>query len=325
MAEQLTDKIPVFGLTDDGRDVDDVEAFAYLEGAPEAFTAAIATTHMIPDRRAMIARAYMAHLGRPDVPIGVGSVFPIGKDDEALVPYLRAHTIQGRTYEGDGLIECFPSAEEVLVNSVRRYGKRLQIAAFAPLTELAKVMQSHPGLLEDVGGIYIQGQATVEGGELAPDLAAYNLKEDPEAAHTVFGLQHHVPFTFVGKHAAYLWPMPLTRNNFNAFAATGNPAGTYLKTHAIKGIECFAERDPDIFKRVFGVDANQVGTLQELSKPYDALVAMSITSPELFAPIRVGRHALIGMDAEHPGIINPVATKAKLIGTIMRALTANRS
>ncbi len=326
-----SEPIPVLVLTDLGGDVDDVEALAYLAGAPESQVVGIATTHMIPEKRAKIARAFMTELGQPEVPVGVGSVFPLHRDEETELrdTYLSEHAINGESYEGQGLLEhrpelgptVFPSAEEIIVSAVRRYGKKLKIAAQAPLTDLAKVMQSHPGLLEQIGGLYIQGQATVEDGVLVPDMQAYNLSEDPEAAQTVFGLQQTVPFTLVGKFAAY--QLPLLRSDFDAFEATGNQAGIYLKTHALMGIQAFADRSPDIFHRVFGVEPDKVHLLRELSKPYDALVAMAMTSPEMFTPERVGHHTLIGMTAERHGVQSPVATKQKLISTILRALTTS--
>jgi hypothetical protein len=131
-----------------------------------------------------------------------------------------------------------------------------------------------------------------------------------------------VPFTLVGKYAAY--QVPLERSVFDDFEATGNQAGIYLKTHAIAGIRCFAERSPEIFTHVFGVAPDQIDSLDELSKPYDALVGMAISSPELFEARYVGRHALIGMTPDAPGVRNPAQTKQKLVATILRALTSSR-
>lgn len=316
---------PVLVITDDGRDVDDVTALAYLVGAGVNI-AGIVTTHMIPDRRALIAREYMNHLDMPDVPIGVGSIFPMSKEDEALVRYLREHTIRYNgstmTYEGMGLVPCFPSAEEVIMGAIKKYGKDLRVAAMAPMTDLAHFAQSHPDVFSQIGGIFIQGQATVENGALVPDPQAYNIKEDEEAASTIFAWQDKIPITLVGKFAAY--QVPLERADFRAFAETGNPAGKHLEDHAIKGIEAFAQRAPDIFRRVFGIDPSRLSELSELSKPYDALVAMAITDPDHFAPIRLGHHAPIGMSSENPGIINPARTKQAIIQTVLRALTRGR-
>lgn len=77
----VSEKIPVLVCTDAGRDVDDIKAITYLAGHNAAEIAGMVTTHMIPDRRAFIARAVLDNLGCPGVPIGTGSVFPLGKED----------------------------------------------------------------------------------------------------------------------------------------------------------------------------------------------------------------------------------------------------
>jgi inosine-uridine nucleoside N-ribohydrolase len=257
-------------------------------------------------------RAFMTHLGRPTIPIGVGSIFPLGKENELLVRYLHEHTIRGVTYEGDGLIECFPSAGSVIIDAVRTYGEALKIAALAPLTDLAIAVREYPEEMRSVGGIYIQGQATVENGRLVPNPEAYNIQQDMEAATIVLALQDRVPFTFVGKHAAN--QVPLGRAVFDAFAATGNPAGSYLRTHAIKGMQCFAEREPELFRRLYEASPDV------LSKPYDAVVAARIARPELLAPVYLGRHALIGMTPETPGVPDAERLRGNIVGTIMHAL-----
>jgi inosine-uridine nucleoside N-ribohydrolase len=184
--------------------VDDIEAITYLAGSKNAYVAGVVTTHMIPDRRANIARAVMHHLGdrKNKVPIGVGSVYPIGKEDETLVKYLREHTIKGKSYEGDGLIECFPSGVDLIHRLIKKHGSDLSIAVLAPMTDLAKAVQKDPANFARIGGLYIQGQAKVGmDGKLAPDPAAYNLKEDMKAAEVVFGLQNKVPLESAIRHA----------------------------------------------------------------------------------------------------------------------------
>lgn len=314
----MIEKIPVLTLTDDGRDVDDIEAIAYLQGSPSTYIAGIVTTHMIPDRRARIAREMMNHFHEFEVPIGVGSVFPIGKEDELLVKYLREHTIEGTTYEGDGLIECFPDGIELIHELIDKYGSELRIAVQAPLTDLAKAAQKDEKNFCKIGGLYIQGQATIDDGKLVPDFKAYNLAEDEEAANHVFSLQDKIAMTFVGKYAAY--QVPFTRKDFEAFVATGHVVGEYLKTHAEKGLECFAKRAPKIFERVFGVSADKVDGLDALSNPYDVLVAKAVANPEGLKGIKVGKHTLIGMTEDDRGIESPEEVKADLMNTILKAL-----
>jgi inosine-uridine nucleoside N-ribohydrolase len=316
---QTVEKTPVLIYSDDGRDVDDIEAITYLAGSPNIEIAGIVTTHMIPDRRAMIARAVLNGLGKNDVPIGVGSIFTTGKEDETLLKYLREHTVRDRTYEGEGLIETFPDGMDLIEDLTDHYGDKLKIAVLAPMTDLAKVAERSPRLFKRIGGLFIQGQAVVEDATLSPDPAAYNLAEDMEAATHVFRFQDEIPFTMVGKHAAY--QVPLLRSDSERMSATGNSVGMYMKTHAEKGIECFAERAPQIFTRVFGVMPNQVSQLNELSKPYDALVAMAIANPRGRIANHIGHHTLIGMTPEDTGVADAAELKRDLMNTMMRALT----
>jgi inosine-uridine nucleoside N-ribohydrolase len=313
--------VPVLVLTDDGRDVDDIEALTYFAGAGNTEFAGIVTTHMIPDRRANIARAVMSNLGYDDVPIGVGSIFPLGKEDNRLVKYLREHTIEGKTYEGDGLIECFPDGPELIGDAIDIFGPDLRIAGLAPLTDLAIAASHDPDTFRNLGGLHIQGQAIVDEstGQLHPDPAAYNLAEDMAAAEYVFQFQDQVPMTFVGKYSAY--KVPLSATDFETFAATGNPVGHYLKVHAEKGLECFAKRAPEVFERVFKTPADRFESLTERSKPYDALVAKSIVRPEGLIPQMVGHHTLYGMSPEHPGIQDPAYVYSDLMTTMLSALS----
>jgi inosine-uridine nucleoside N-ribohydrolase len=317
--------IPVLAYTDDGRDVDDIEALVYLAGHSAVDLVGVVTTHMIPDRRAFIVRKILDHLGVHEVPIGVGSIFPIGKEDQQLVKYLREHTIDNITYEGHGLIECFPDGIDVIHESIAKYGSALKIAALAPLTDLAWAAERDEKHFCEIGGLYIQGQAIIENGRLVPDPAAYNLKEDLEAAYRIFSLQDRIPFTLVGKHTAY--HIPLTRRDFAEFSATGNRVGAYLETHAIKGIECFARRDPEVFRRVFNIDPSSLSDLDELSKPYDALVAKAIANPTGLISLQFGHHRLIGMSATDSGIVisEQDSVKNDIICTILDALLSRKA
>jgi inosine-uridine nucleoside N-ribohydrolase len=312
---------PTLVLTDIGRDVDDVEALAYLAGHPRTEIAAVATTHMIPDRRAMIARAVLTYLGSPNMPIGVGSVYPWGQEDPRLDTYLQEHAIGGKTYEGGGLIACFPNAADLINETIDAHADRLQVAALAPVTDLAHAADKEPALFGRIGRLFVQGQALVDDkGRLHPDPEAYNLAEDMEAAERIFAYQDTVPMTFVGKHAAY--QLPLLRTDFDTFVDTGNPLGAYLKNHAEQGIKCFAERAPEVFGRVFGVEPAQIDTLQELSKPYDALVAVAIAEPARLQAQHIGHHTLVGVSAEQPGVEAHAAPELKshLVQTIVDSL-----
>lgn len=311
-------KKKVLIVTDDGRDVDDIEAIVYLLGRKDVEIVGFIATHMIPDKRARILRLMMLHFGKKNMPIGVGSVFPIGKEDVILEKYLKEHNIDGISYEGDGLLENFPNGEQLILHMIQKYKKDLQIAVFAPSTDLAKAANSNPKLFSQIGGFFIQGQALVKNGKLFPDYQAYNLNEDNIATETIFSFQDRIPFTFVGKHAAY--QTPLMKSDFERFTNTGHPVGRYLTTHAKKGIECFVKRAPQIFEKVFHHPASDYQNLKELSKPYDALAAMAMVDQSGMNPVRVGIHTLIGMSENNNGITDPVLVKKNMMDGILRGL-----
>lgn len=323
------DKTPVLIYTDIGRDVDDLEAMAYIAGSPHLEPVAVVTSNMIPQRRGQIAKAVMNSFGYQDVPIGVGSTFPIGNDDISLLEkYLSEHTISSKSYEGVGMLGVYDaqpteSAEKVILDTLDKYGDRLTIAVLAPPTDIAKAVQKERSKFRKVNGIYVMGQAKNENGRLVPDESAYNLKEDMDASNVLFSLQDDVPFTFITKFAAY--QTPLNRTDFERFAETGHPVGEYLKTHAEKGLECFVRRAPEIFKRVFAVpeeqDAYEAFTqLDKLSNPYDALTVMAIARPELFLPEYQGEHKTIGVSKEQTGLKSDTEVRSDLVKTMLNAL-----
>ncbi len=302
-------KIPVLVYTDIGRDVDDVLAICYMAGNPLIEIVGVVTTHMIPDRRAMIARALLDSLRLESVPVGVGSIHTLDRDSE--VPrYLKHHKVNGATYEGIGLIPCFQSAKKVMIDCIEKYGKSLMVSVQAPLTDLAKITEQLGG----VGGLFIQGNARLDTGTLEPHSVAYNISEDFRASIRVFHeLRNKVPFTIIGKHAAY--QCKLETDDFEAFRRKGTVAGKYLFDHAKAGIECFAQRDPHSFSQVFkGKTIDEVGIS---SNPYDALLAMAMAHPEMFAFEEFGNHRLAGMLPETHGIVDATASKAHLLLAIM--------
>jgi hypothetical protein len=151
-----------------------------------------------------------------------------------------------------------------------------------------------------------------------PDNSAYNIKEDEKASEIIFGLQDRISLVLIGKHAAY--QVPFTRDDFSAFANTGNPVGTYLQTHAEKGLECFAKRAPDIFQRVFGIPSTKFNILENISNPYDALVAKMIANPSGLSSEDIKHHKLVGMTKETHGVTDVKIVKADLVDTILSAL-----
>ncbi len=303
---------------DIARDVDDAVALTYMAGHPNAKIVSLVTTHAIPDRRAFIAKAFLEALNIPDVPIGVGSIFPLGQEDAMVDKYLRDHSIVGVTYEGQDIVPVFENGVDLILKTIATHKKALKIPALAPLTDLAKAAQKDPDTFVQHGGLYIQGQATIKHGRLVPDPTAYNINEDLRAAHIIFDLQDYFPIHLLGKHAAY--QVPFSRSDFEGFRNTGTVAGNYLESHALLGVQVFAKRAPEIFERVFGIPASRVDELTHLSKPYDALAVKVILDPAGMRAQQIGEHALYGMTSEDNGIDNAALVKADLIDKMHRGL-----
>ena len=135
------------------------------------------------------------------------------------------------------------SAEALLLRLAKAHAGRLVVMGIGPLTSIAKALEVPGGeetLRSGLQAIYVQGQVVLDepavapaaGAEssgqpedsshvppgllkpLTPDTtAAFNLREDADAAKHVFGrLSPYLPFGLLGKHAAYA--VSLTASDF---------------------------------------------------------------------------------------------------------------
>jgi inosine-uridine nucleoside N-ribohydrolase len=86
------------------------------------------------------------------------------------------------------------SAAEVIIESCRRYGRKLTIVAIGPLTNLARAWQKDRTALRKVGRIVSMGGAFRVPGNTGP-VAEFNYFVDPEAAHIL--LQSGLPITVI--------------------------------------------------------------------------------------------------------------------------------
>ena len=112
-----------------------------------------------------------------------------------------------------------------ILDTAERWGSRLAIVGIATLTPLAAALvlddadaasaaaegqgddaKQRGGVLRCVKRIYLQGNAACDAATdtMTPESQAYNFRCDMAAAEAVFaGLQRDVPFTLLGKFAAY--------------------------------------------------------------------------------------------------------------------------
>lgn len=305
-------KIPVLVLTDFGRDIDDAEAFAYLATNPAIELTGAVCNSYIPEVRARSLGLFL-RLFHQEIPIATGAAFPwrTTPEPEQLLRYLQEHSIEDVPYETaleDSLKSWSSDLSPItlydpvlLIDSLlKHYAGELRIVVLSQATDIAGYLFSHPGHIPLVHSIYLQGQARIdERGQLLPDSAAYNLREDMEAARYLFTLQEQIPFTLAGKHAAY--PMAYTQEEMQQLAARCGQAGKYLERAASMGLTCFLQRDPALFYRIFQVPDTlpahrALASIDQVSNPYDLLTAIAIDRPDLFEATRQGIHTLIGMN-----------------------------
>lgn len=323
-------KIPLLVFTDFGRDVDDAEAFTYIAKNSSFNLAGVVCCGYIPECRAKSLNLFLHSLGT-EVPIAVGSALPLEVTDSTLITkYLAEHSLGGKPYEYtlfENLAETVDTSRSLINIDADRladsllscYKGRLRVVVLSQATDVARFFNQYPERVSDVHSVYVQGQAVADSinERLLPDEAAYNLKEDLKAAGILFSLQYSVPFMFLGKYAAY--PMAYSTEEFHRMSQNNSKAGEYLYQAAVKGLECFAQRDSSVFYRVFNLApsvplAEAVEEAGKLSNPYDLLTVIAIDKPELFNSHKVGRHTLIGMRKEDNAIARFQELKELILG-----------
>lgn len=198
---------PVLMLTDIGRDIDDTVALIALanyqrEGLLRLV--GVVATGGVGKHRAVLARDWLRKLGYEDKDVVLAACPHAGEETCFHIRVPPGSVEQANLFEGGR-----EGHEADMIRSLAtKHAGKLQIFATAPLSSLAKAIESEEGLgivKRGLKTLHIQGQATVNAnGLLEPDFRAFNLREDEPAAIDVFKkLQQDVPFRLLGKNAAY--------------------------------------------------------------------------------------------------------------------------
>lgn len=208
-----------------------------------------------------------------------------------------------------GSADCDGRAAAFIAREARRHGPSLRLVVLGPMTDVAGAVEIAPQAMRSIHSLRLQGHATVHAdadSEAGPDadaqrlrpdaVASYNVRCDPEAARQCFAaLSAHVPFTTVGKWAAYA--VRLRVRDFERWDSAAQPA-LGLTQQAMAGVAALRDAAPATFERVFGVAAHRFGPsstaasrgdsvldastaawirkLPFVATPYDALVAMTV-------------------------------------------------
>jgi inosine-uridine nucleoside N-ribohydrolase len=97
--------------------------------------------------------------------------------------------------------EAFPgSADELIVETARRYPGRITLIAIGPLTNLALALQRDPGSMKKLREVVIMGGAVRTEGNITPH-AEFNFYVDPSAARIM--LDSGLPLTLVPLDATH--------------------------------------------------------------------------------------------------------------------------
>jgi inosine-uridine nucleoside N-ribohydrolase len=186
--------------TDPG--VDDAVAILLALASPEIEVLALTTVagNVSLEKTTLNARRLLELAGRGDVLVAAGCAQPLaGPSSDAV-------EVHGRDGLGDlaweePKIALHPLHAVDLLAELIGQGP-LTIVAIGPLTNLATLLERHPGIDRDVERVVLMGGASFEG-NVTP-AAEFNIWADPEAAQRVLGA--HWPLTVM--------PLDLTRQAY---------------------------------------------------------------------------------------------------------------
>lgn len=223
--------MPVIVVTDIGADIDDTLALFVLLGAMDAVRiVAVVTSVNNGLHRGAVTRGFLRMLGISDDTI---EILPSvdGCVADCYIP------------------DSFPTAKEAALGSLGATPKRIVeickehqetgiliygIASLSPIADAIALDKAGEGVMQKaVAGVYLQGNCFVskdfdginrksddalkwsgENVRILPNPHAYNFKNDMEAATVVFDyFQDLVPFTVLGKYAAY--KVPIRKGDFS--------------------------------------------------------------------------------------------------------------
>ena len=228
--------------------VDDALALAYALGSPEVELVGVVCTYGNVTMRTAVRNtcALLELLGHPEVPVLAGA-------DRALAatfpfaPPAAVRRIHGENGLGDqpvsGRCRCAPGdGVAFLRDELRRAegdGAELVYVPTGPLTNLAHMLTSIPGLADVLGRVTFMGGALAVPGNVTP-CAEANVANDPAAADAVLrgGLRTRMVGLDVTHQAV------LARRDTAAWRELGTPAGTLLADVTDHYISVYEENNP---------------------------------------------------------------------------------
>jgi pyrimidine-specific ribonucleoside hydrolase len=189
--------IPLIIDTDPG--VDDAVALALAVASPEADLLAVTTVFGNAPVASTTANAcrLLALLGRPDVPVAAGADRPLAHPcSRGAQAWHGADGLGGRaaTLPVPTTRPDPRGAVGLMADVLRSAAEPVTIVPIGPLTNIAALLDAHPGLAPRIGRIVAMGGSLGAGNTAGG--AEFNVGSDPEAAHRVL-TQDAVPTTLV--------------------------------------------------------------------------------------------------------------------------------
>ena len=182
-----------------------VEAITAVSGnVPLAFT--------LPNALRLVEIA-----GHPEIPVAGGAAFPLVR---RLVTAAYVHGnngLGGVEFPEAKIKPVAETASELIRRIVRANPGEITIAAVGPLTNIATVLKSDPGIAKLIKSFALMG-GSLSGGNITPS-AEFNLYVDPEAARVVF--DSGVPIVMVGLDVTH--KVLLRESHVSTLEAAQNP------------------------------------------------------------------------------------------------------
>jgi inosine-uridine nucleoside N-ribohydrolase len=191
-----TPERPLSLIIDSDPGLDDALAIGLAVARPELDLLAVVTVGGNADVRHCTENALrLLHAyGRSDIPVGEGAAGPL---TGAIV---RATEVHGEGGIGRTVLPPSPARArpeggiELMARILRESPVPVAIAPIGPLTNIALLLRTHPGLAAKIAHLSIMGGSIGEGNTTVS--AEFNILADPEAADIVF--RSGVPITMMG-------------------------------------------------------------------------------------------------------------------------------
>ncbi|MCJ7821758.1 MAG: nucleoside hydrolase, partial [Armatimonadetes bacterium] len=197
--------------TDIGSDIDDAVALLCAVRHPGIDLVGVSTVMGQVEIRTWLAREMLQRAGHPDIPVLPGSMLPLSGSD-------LAEGIPSYGHLAPNLPPLDPAGDdariEAIAEAMAAIPRPFHIVPVGPLTNIARLLQSHPDVSSQWEGTTCMA-GRLEGG------AEYNVKCDAAAARAVFD---HLAPRLVGLESC---SNTLTREEAEAALDPSDPASAF--------------------------------------------------------------------------------------------------